>query len=137
MDQAIQLAHTPEQQSALRARIFIAGADEIARIDVVNGMDLVIGRIGVALDAIHRAVGKSEKEFVQVDERIYSLLSGAFTEAFSIRIRNRVHLYNEIKRNICEEKEIYRKPAAQRDRIGQFLRRVAGKLTNGHAGVWI
>jgi hypothetical protein len=137
MQQISEPATTPEAISALRARIFVSAADEIARIDVVPGKDLVIGRIGVALDAVHRSIGKSEREFVQADDRLYSLLSEAFTAVFGTRIRSRSHLYNELKRHVCQEKDIYRIPATERDRIAQLLRKIAGKLTNGHAGVWI
>ena len=135
--QQSNLVETPHGRSAIRALAFVAGADEIGRIDTVNKKDLNIGRIGVALDAVHKALGRSEREFSRTDDKQFTLLKDAFESAYDVRIRNRAHLYNEIKRNICEEREIYGKKAQERDRISQFLRKIAGKLTNGHAGTWI
>jgi hypothetical protein len=137
MNQEMTLAQTPHEVSALRARIFLDGADEIARIDVVNKKELIVGRIGVVLDAIQKALGKSEREFDRSDERIRSLLKDACEETFDVKIRNTAHLFNVLKSNLCQEREIYGLKAGQRDQIQRFLRRVAAKLVNGHAGVFI
>lgn len=137
MAQESGLAHTPEAISELRSKVFLAGANEIARIDTTNHRDLNRGPIGVALDAVHAALGKSERDFSRADARLISLLSEAYKDTFDVKIRSASHLFNEIKRSVCTENEIYSKKACDRDRIERFLRRIAAKLVNGHAGVWI
>jgi hypothetical protein len=117
--------------------MFLHGANEIAKIDVAERRSLCIGRIGVALDAIHAALGKSERDFERTDERVYSLLSEAFTDVYAIRIRGRAHLFNEFKRHVPQEREIYASKAEVRDRVERLMRRLAKKLVNGHSGVWI
>lgn len=123
--------------SARRAQVFSDGANEISKIGTVKKEELVRGLVGVPLDAIHRAVGKSERDTAKADPQVLSLLSETLADVLGTKVRGPAHLYNLVKTHIPEEATIHCKKASERLVAERVVRRIAEKLVNGHAGVWI
>ncbi len=130
-------AKTPEEISALRAQIFLDAANEIEKIGKVKREELVQGSIGVALDAVHAVLGKSERDFAQADEKVASLLTEMLGDVLKVRVRNRAHAFNLAKTHIAKESDVYAKKLDERTITAECVRRIGEKLTNGHAGTWI
>lgn len=133
----LRLAETPAERSALRSQVFLRGVEEMTKIGREKKENLNLGLIFTPLDAIHTALGKSERDFVRQDPKVVTLISSAIAEALSVRVTSPAHAFQLAKLHIADQATILNKSASDRQKTELCVRRIAAKLTNGHAGTWI
>lgn len=128
-------ARTPEDISAIRAGIFLSGADEIVKIDQQSTGRLNRGLIATPIEAIKDQLKGLKKVDRAVDPRVVEVLTQASEATYGVRIRNRDHLCSFLLEKLGTDICYMKRP--EREKIVELIRAVAKKLTNGHAGTWI
>jgi hypothetical protein len=121
-------------RNEIRANLFLAAAEELARIDEPSNEKPVLGRITVCSDALRKVIGKSWRDLNRKDERLKEMLQSATAEGLNLRVRNVVHLF-ELLNRLADDLSI---PCAARKSERQkgeaLFRRIHAKLANGYAG---
>jgi len=126
---------TAAEVGAIRAQIFLDGANEIAQIDKPGTGSLNKGLIAGPIDAIKSQLGRSIKDFAQRDKRVISLLIDAVTEVYGIKVRSSTHLYNFLKEKLVQT--VWTMKREDRAKVERLIRRIAKGLTNGYSGTWL
>ncbi len=120
-------------RSALRAQIFLDGADEIDKIDDPNCRTIVMGRIGVCVDALLKKIGRSGKDLARNDIKEIELLTTVAQEALGVRIRNQTHLFEVL--NVAMKplgRDAGKAKKTDRQNGARIFRAISKELLNGH-----